>query len=215
MCVECGVDEVAILESKVPRSPTEEERAKHELTHLPFQNWCEICVKTKANTPPHFKRDPSEKGRIPRLSMDYMFMPIGENSSMTAIMVLKDSESKQLWSRIVDKKGSQAEGLVKWIAEIIKDLGYSKLKFRSDQEASIKDVQATVISEYRELTSEIMAGVVQKAGSTIIPEHSGVGDSQGNGDIEEAVRRAQKQIRAIKGHIEKKTKRRVPDGSPM
>ena len=140
MCVECGVDEVAILESSIPKSPTDEERAKHELTHLPFKNWCEICVKTKANTPPHFKRNPSEEGRIPRLSMDYMFMPIGDNSEMAAIIVLKDSESKQLWSRMVDKKGSQADGVIKWIAEIIKDLGYHKIKFRSDQEASIKDV---------------------------------------------------------------------------
>ena len=28
-----------------PRLPTEEEVAHHELTHLPYRNWCPVCVK--------------------------------------------------------------------------------------------------------------------------------------------------------------------------
>jgi len=27
-----------------PRLPTEEEVAHHELTHLPYRNWCPVCV---------------------------------------------------------------------------------------------------------------------------------------------------------------------------
>ena len=30
-----------------PRLPTEEEVAHHELTHLPYRNWCPACVKAK------------------------------------------------------------------------------------------------------------------------------------------------------------------------
>ena len=30
-----------------PRLPTEEEVANHELTHLPYRNWCPACVKAK------------------------------------------------------------------------------------------------------------------------------------------------------------------------
>ena len=49
----------------------------------------------------------------------------------------------------------------------------------------------------------------------IIPENSGVGDSQGNGDIEEAIMHVQKQARTIRAHIEKKTKRKLIAGSPI
>ena len=218
VCVECNAepdDNVAIVEGSVPSSPSQEEKDIHELTHFPFKNWCAICVKAKANTPGHFKRKPDAGGRIPRLSMDYMFLPIGEDVGMTAIIVLKDSKSKQVWSRIVNKKGSQAEGLTDYVASIIRDLGYPKLKFRSDQEASMKDVQAHVIQEYQKIMKGVSDDVASKVSSTVIPEHSGVGDSQGNGDIEEAVQRTQKQIRAIKGQIEKKTNRKVEAGDPI
>ena len=30
-----------------PRLPTEDEVAHHELTHVPYRNWCPVCVKAK------------------------------------------------------------------------------------------------------------------------------------------------------------------------
>ena len=36
-----------------PRSPTEEEVAHHELTHLPCRNWCPACVKAKGKDLDH------------------------------------------------------------------------------------------------------------------------------------------------------------------
>ena len=36
-----------------PRLPTEEEVANHELTHLPYRNWCPACVKAKGKDLDH------------------------------------------------------------------------------------------------------------------------------------------------------------------
>ena len=36
-----------------PRLPTEEEVAQHELTHLPYRNWCPACVKAKGKDLDH------------------------------------------------------------------------------------------------------------------------------------------------------------------
>ena len=36
-----------------PRLPTEEEVAHHELTHLPYRNWCPACVKAKGKDLDH------------------------------------------------------------------------------------------------------------------------------------------------------------------
>ena len=38
--------------AKSPQTPSQKEADEHMLTHLPFQDWCEICVACrKANTP--------------------------------------------------------------------------------------------------------------------------------------------------------------------
>ena len=31
-----------------PREPTQQERAEHELTHMPFRSWCRHCVRGRA-----------------------------------------------------------------------------------------------------------------------------------------------------------------------
>ena len=35
-----------------PREPTEEERKEHELTHLPFRNWCGHCIRGRGKEEP-------------------------------------------------------------------------------------------------------------------------------------------------------------------
>ena len=53
--------------------PSKREVEEHERTHLPFRSWCEHCVKGKAKSHPHFKRDEEEIG-IPTISWDYFYM---------------------------------------------------------------------------------------------------------------------------------------------
>ena len=36
------------LEVTMPSTPSEEERRRHMLTHLPFRDWCPHCVRGKA-----------------------------------------------------------------------------------------------------------------------------------------------------------------------
>ena len=38
-----------------PRLPSKKEVDEHELTHLPYRNWCAFCVSGKGKLSPHFK----------------------------------------------------------------------------------------------------------------------------------------------------------------
>ena len=51
----------------VPKEPAAQERAAHELTHLPFRSWCKTCVRSKS------RHDHSKKLRLkqPVLQSDY------------------------------------------------------------------------------------------------------------------------------------------------
>ena len=43
----------------------------HNLTHLPFRDWCPCCVQGKAVSYPHTKRK-KEENEVPVISSDYM-----------------------------------------------------------------------------------------------------------------------------------------------
>eukprot|EP00969_Alexandrium_andersonii_P275276 12165586-Alexandrium_andersonii.AAC.1 len=37
----------------------------HELTHMPFQPWCEECVRNRASQPPHHRANSSAARPVP------------------------------------------------------------------------------------------------------------------------------------------------------
>ena len=77
---------------RAPRVPTQKERDAHEATHIPHEEWCEVCMAGRGRNKPHRKRKdptgaseagdiPSEsqakdapvKGPVPRVCMDYFY----------------------------------------------------------------------------------------------------------------------------------------------
>ena len=58
-----------------PRTPTDMERWIHDLTHLPYEAWCEFCVMAKSNDHPHRTRTFEDIDKHdPELQLDYMFI---------------------------------------------------------------------------------------------------------------------------------------------
>ena len=62
--------------------------------HLPYRNWCPICVKAKRKNPSHRKTDAGQHKHVPVLSMDYMFMNERTDEHNFPILVLHDSGSE-------------------------------------------------------------------------------------------------------------------------
>ena len=50
---ETGGEEREVVKMLDPRQPSEEERRTHNLTHLPYRNWCEHCVKGRGREADH------------------------------------------------------------------------------------------------------------------------------------------------------------------
>jgi len=61
---ETGGEERGVAKMLDPRQPSEEERRTHNLTHLPYRNWCEHCVKGRGREADHkhLKSQPEEGG---------------------------------------------------------------------------------------------------------------------------------------------------------
>ena len=69
-----------LLESRaemtpVPHEPSEFEKQKHNLTHIPFQPWCTSCVKSKAQAEPHTRTERIiEDSELPVIQCDYFML---------------------------------------------------------------------------------------------------------------------------------------------
>ena len=55
-----------------PRKPSEKEVEDHNRTHLPYRNWCPLCVRAKGKDMDHRKAVEGERG-LAEYSFDYCF----------------------------------------------------------------------------------------------------------------------------------------------
>ena len=74
--VEQETHDKAVRDAKAlprPNDPTEQQRATHNLTHLPYRSWCEHCVKAEG------RENHSERqiDRQPVIEVDYCFVNTG------------------------------------------------------------------------------------------------------------------------------------------
>ena len=207
--------EIEIEEADVPRvpakvyTPTPEEYNKHCATHLPYRNWCPICVQAKKRNPAHKHKSTNEsKNYIPVISMDYMYMNETMDESNNPILVVHDSVSEGVWAIFARRKGDSAYVTQK-VVHIISRLGYSKIIIKSDQEPAIKAVECKIKENIFEDMKKLQSDIKETCGCQVVVQHSPVGESAANGAIENAIQRVQGQIRAIKLDLETNIKAKL------
>ena len=100
----------------IPRQPSQQERELHELVHLPYQPWCDVCVSCKSRADAQRPLDLSEEERrtSPSIQLDYGFgRSEGKTSSQTALTVVLVGvvcESRMLMAMPVESKGADLRG---------------------------------------------------------------------------------------------------------
>ncbi|CAE7220981.1 RE1 [Symbiodinium natans] len=85
---------------KQPGEPTLTERLEHELTHLPFKPWCEICLKAKSRQA-HSKK---LSLRQPVLQMDFSFLSDKPGEEQVTILNVVDVLSNMALSVVIPTK---------------------------------------------------------------------------------------------------------------
>ena len=101
---ECGYCEEEEEEGREPimkKSPPKvsaAEREAHERTHTPFRSWCKYCMKGRGQNQPHqTAREKEETGKVPRVSLDYMFMSQeDERESLNPILIIRNEGTGEL-----------------------------------------------------------------------------------------------------------------------
>ena len=127
---------------KQPGEPTLTERLEHELTHLPFKPWCEICLKAKSRQA-HSKK---LSLRQPVLQMDFSFLSDKPGEEQVTILNVVDVLSNMALSVVIPTKArtpySHAE-LRRFVLETGRTFGI----LQCDPEPALKAIAEAVTGE--------------------------------------------------------------------
>ena len=118
-----------------PKSMTAIQRAKHWITHLPYDPDCEICIQSKRpNEPHHLSLDTSRD--VPLIVGDYGFIRDSVDQDTTTVCIMKLYPLNILFACAVASK-SPDPLVVTHLARFIKDVGMTHFAYRSDREPAM------------------------------------------------------------------------------
>ena len=194
-------DERALKNFVDPRRPTQTEIEEHERTHLPYRNWCPICVRAKGRDLDHRKATEQERG-LSEYSFDYCF-PGDELGCKLTVLVGRERVTGTYSATTVPMKGSIGRFTVEKMMDVIDEVGDSKqtIIMKTDQENSAKMLIEDIVQEREE-------------GRTIV-EESPTGSSGSNGVVERAVQSIEGQIRVVLLALEHRIGRQIDPQEPI
>ena len=140
---------------RVPKSPSLatppslELQRQHELTHTPYQPWCESCVCFKARADRQCRNDSARISGTATVSFDLAYtrsIPEGANQQgITALpfLVMVDSSTGYVGCVPLRSKG-QLELMTREILSFPPGLGHSEVIYRCDNEPTMRQLKYVV-----------------------------------------------------------------------
>ena len=196
---ETGGEAQAVKSPTVMRKPTLEEINEHRRTHLPYRNWCPICIASRGKDLPHKAIDRRGDG-VPIIGMDYFFVG-DDGAGVIPAIAARNSITKALIGTAVPTKGiEQSDWPAKYVAACIDELGYKRVTIRSDKEPAV---------------TALVHSIRKNCDTEVLEETSPQGDKNTNGHGERAVQSLEGQVRALKMELESRISAEVPARHPI
>ncbi|CAE8611618.1 unnamed protein product [Polarella glacialis] len=185
--------------------PSADERKAHEVTHLPYQQWCPVCVSCKAADSPHHRLPEEGADDTPVVEFDYGFVsPTGQADECEApvVLVARAKQSGYSFATVVKVKGAGDTAAVQGVLGFLQEAGLpgQRLRLRSDQEGSI-----------RACVSRIAA---QRAAETIV-ETTPKGSSNSLGAAERFIRTLMTQVATLCTQVQQQWNVELKADSPL
>ena len=182
ICQPCGNERVPNKLTS-PIKPSAEDVERHNATHLPYRDWCPICVKARGREDAHRRKQKNKEDEsgLPTLSLDYQTLNEVEVNDVKVI-VGKNEVTGEVLAHNVLEKGPGDAWVTRRIVRDMQEMGLGHAVIKTDGEPSMIALQERLQS--------------MRAGRTVLrnpPAHN----PQSNGPCEKAVQDVSAQLRTI------------------
>ena len=148
---ECEAAPIPVLggvrEVNRSKQPTESERRRHELSHVPHVPWCMICCRAPTIDDTHHVVIQEESvDSLPKIVCDYADIKMKGDTTPMRVLLVVDSSTGYLGATDVDQKRGSPGIAAKWMAKWLEATGYARMKVQSDAEQSIEHLLKAVRS---------------------------------------------------------------------
>ena len=184
-----------------PKQPTQEERAEHALTHLPFRSWCPTCVANKGRADNH----PKQKSKMPVVQFDFCYFKTAGEATTTPILTGIDVETGMAMATVVGDKTQDFQYHVQCIQSFLMECGrvqavLNNTILQSDQEDHLIALLQTAAS---------------KMGGNITVRQAPTYSSQAQGSVERFHRTLMGQVRTLKADLQRNYDRTINSKHPI
>ena len=125
----------------VPHEPSEFEKQKHNLTHIPLQPWCTSCVKGKAQAEPHKRTERiTEDSELPVIQCDYLMLKDVAGTGGLKVLSMYVRTFGYGMSTVLETKGAADMFATRWAVKMLNFLGLSDIILQYDPEPSLIQV---------------------------------------------------------------------------
>ena len=137
----------------VPHEPSEFEKQKHNLTHIPFQPWCTSCVSGTAQAEPHKRTERIiEDSKLPVIQCDYLMLKDTAGTGGLKVLSIYVRTFGYGMSTVVETKGLTDMYATMWAVKMLNFFGLSDIILQCDPEPSLIKWAESVKSKRTERT---------------------------------------------------------------
>ena len=128
---ECEAAQIPVLggarEVNRSKQPTESERRRHELSHLPHVPWCTICCSARTIDDAHHVVIHEESvDSLLKIVCGYAEIKMKGNTTLMRVLLVVDSATGYLGATDVDQKGGSSGCAAKWMAKWLESTGCAR-----------------------------------------------------------------------------------------
>ena len=125
-----------------PNEPIEQQRAQHNLTHLPYRSWCEHRVRAKGKE----RQSKRNTDTQPVIQIDYSFANTGADVQQRTILTATDVQTGLATSVVVPAKGRHAYGITE-LKKFVYETGRTFGILQYDKEPPLKALATDTMKE--------------------------------------------------------------------
>ena len=117
----------------IPAEPREEEVREHNMTHIPFKPWCELCIAHKSRQDKHH-RESHTSSEQSVVSFDFGYADRGTDETLI-MLCIRDRHTKMMHAVPTPSKGGRSlPYLSAELCRFVTWLGYQEVCLRTDNE---------------------------------------------------------------------------------